>query len=233
MTLAGISGDLFLLACASRLAGVTDGRTWEQRVYDHMALRSVPVESIPGGYRVFGFASISGLHHQVDLTMGATDALVILECKAYRTALPKNGLLRFKAVTDDYYMALGASLPRRPVMRLFGGPGVADREMRRYAALHGIVIVDQERWPVPFLMAHASGSDGPSLVGLGRLSRPVQSVLERSSDGTYHTRPLPGIDALLDLHDRASSAYWEEIDSCPGAFEDLLVRRIPRLRGAA
>src|SRR5689334_199103 len=111
LTLAGMSGDLFLLALAGPHAGVTDGHTWEQCVYDQMALRSVPVECIPGGYKVFGFASQSGLHHQVDMVMGAIDAVVILECKAYRRALPKNDLLRFKAVTDDYYMALGASLP--------------------------------------------------------------------------------------------------------------------------
>jgi hypothetical protein len=229
-----MSRDLFLLAFAGRYAGIADGRTWEQCVYDHMSLRSVPVETLPGGYTVFGFASLSELQHQVDLTMGACDAVVILECKAYRGALPKNELLRFKAVTDDYYMALGASVPRLPVIRIFGGPGVADRELRRYAALHGIVVIDEERWPVPFLVADAAIAARAETSSLARLCRPLQAVLPRDRDGGYRMAiNSRGLDGLLDAHDRVSAWYWERLDARPGTFEDLLAARVSGLRSVA
>lgn len=226
--------DLFLLAAAGAHAGSSAGREWEDRVADHMTLRSVPIETLPGGYSVFGFTSLSGLQHQVDMTMGANDALVILECKAYRGALPKNELLRFKAVTDDYYMALGASIPKMPVFRIFGGPGRAERELRRYAGLHGIVVIDQDLWPVPYLLTGEAHDPYADVAGLARLCQPMQSLLARSADGTYRTRfDVHGVDWLLDAHDRCSMSYWALLDAQPGAFEDLLAARIPAVRRIA
>ncbi len=222
------------MSVAGRFIGATGGREWEERVQDHLALHSVPVEVIPGGSRVFGLASLSGLQHQVDLTLRASDALVIVECKAYRSALPKNELLKFKAVTDDYYMSIGAALPKKPVIRIFGGPGEAGHELRRYAAYHGIVLIERRRWPVPVLIAEDGGwPNAPAMpaeeaTSLARLCLPMQQTFARQPDGSYKTAAFPPastIDAMLALHDRWSDWLWREVDAMSGTFEEMLGRR--------
>ncbi len=72
------------------------------------------IEPQPGGCSFLGRASLSGLAHQVDAVIGCRDVIVIGEWKAYRGTIPKNELLRFKAVSDDYYLSLG---PHSPVGR--------------------------------------------------------------------------------------------------------------------
>ena len=103
--------------------------------------------------RAFGHISLSGLGHQLDGALGCFDALVLAEWKAYRGKLPKNELLRFKAATDDYYTARGHSRLSRPVFRIFGGVGTASDSLRAYAALHGIALIDSDRWPLALLAA--------------------------------------------------------------------------------
>ncbi len=222
------------MSFAARFIGATSGRDWEERVQSHLALRSVPVEVLPGGYRVFGLTSLSGLQHQVDLTLGASDALVIAECKAYRKALPKNEILKFKAVTDDYYMSIGPALPKKPVIRIFGGPGDAGHELRRYAAYHGIVLIERSRWPVPVLISgYREWPAAPELPAdeassLARLCRPMQATYVRALDGSHTTKAFPSsiaIDAILALHDRWSDWLWREVDATAGAFEEMLERR--------
>ena len=99
--------DLFLI---SHLpvggSGSARGEWWEQRVAQLVTTRSLPVESVPGGYCIFGHAASSGLAHQVDAALACSDALVIGEWKARRRPILKNEVLRFKAVTDDYFLAL-------------------------------------------------------------------------------------------------------------------------------
>jgi hypothetical protein len=241
LTFAGLSRDLFLLSFAAPQLSIAGGQDWEECVHEQMALQSVPVEVLSGGYSVFGFTSLSGLQHQVDLTLGASDAIVILECKNYRNALPKNELLKFKAVTDDYYMSLGPSLPRKPVFRVFGGPGDAARDLRRYAALHGIVLIDRGNWPVPFLVAHDGRSVGTPLPAtatsvLSNLFRPMQRALPRLANGGYQVGSLTAsivVDDLVAAHDRWSDWFWEQVDARPGSFEEMLGRRLVRIRGAA
>ena len=234
LQLSTLCRDLCALSVATRCIGTTGGREWEKRVQAHLALRSVPVEALPGGARVFGMASLSGLQHQVDLTLGASDALVIVECKAYRRGLPKNELLKFKAVTDDYYMSIGADLPNRPIVRLFGGPSDARHEVRRYAAYHGIVLIERSRWPVPFLISQngwwtpTAGLPFDVAASLARLCRPMQQTLSRQPDGSYRISAFPSriaVDAMLALHDRWSEWLWREVDAIPGWFEEMITHR--------
>ena len=131
--------------------GPARGHQWEQRVAEYLAHHGLPVEALPGAFMVLGHASLSGLPHQIDGTIGCTDALVIGEWKAHQGSIPKNELLRFKAATDDYFMALGSAGPRRPVMRVFGGTGGASDELRAYGVLHGITLIEPTRWPAPVL----------------------------------------------------------------------------------
>jgi hypothetical protein len=222
-----------MMAFAARHVGLLGGRKWERSVQDYLALHSVPVEAALGGYQVFGMVSLSGLHHQVDLTFGAGDALVIAECKAYRQGPSKNEILKFKAATDDYFLALGAGMPRKPIMRVFGGPIDASQELRRYAALHGIVLIERNRWPLPFLLSEGLEwlhvrIPSPALASIGWLCRPMQHTTVRQADGSYRMRGLPAlnvVDSALALHDRLSEWLWVEVDTFPGRFEDTLSRR--------
>lgn len=201
----------------------------------YLARSGVPVESVPGGYRVFGHTSLSGLRHQIDGTFGCTDGLVIGEWKAYKGSIPKNELLRFKAATDDYYAALARSLPDRPVLRVFGGTGRATDDLRRYAALHGITLIDSQLWPAAVLAAEnlewpESDAPGPSADErrmLAWLGRPMQSVLRPRRDGSLLIPPDPGafrIGSCIDLHEHWSARLWDALDTLPGRLEALGMR---------
>jgi hypothetical protein len=119
--------------------------------------------------------------------------LLIGEWKAYRSAVQKNEMLRFKAVTDDLYDGMGARIPRRPVLRLFGVAGNATDALRRYAVRHGIAPVERSRWPAPVLAdPHRGwppglGPDPDDRRRLAWLARPMQHV--------YPALPDPDADA--------------------------------------
>lgn len=215
--------------------GPARGHQWEQRVAEYLAHHGVPVEALPGGFTVLGHASLSGLPHQIDGTIGCTDALVIGEWKAHRGPIPKNELLRFKAATDDYFMALGSAGPRRPVMRVFGGTGGASGELRAYGVLHGITLIEPTRWPAPVLASddllwqdqHSVGPSPSDRKSLAQAFRPLQDVLIPQAGGGFLVpRPLSRaqISATLLLHQLWSDRLWEAIDACPGRFEEMVAR---------
>ena len=240
----GLCLDLFVLAQQQSYdaVGTGRGRLWEDAVAERLAERGIPVESVPGGYRVLGFMSLSGLAHQVDSILACSDAIILAEWKAYRGALPKNELLRFKAATDDYFMAFGAAGLSMPVFRLFGGIGEASCELRRYAALHGIALIERGRWPLPILVStecawpgsRTGGPSGNEQQALAWAVRPMQRVIcSRPSVGFL----LPGspslarVDSVLQLHEHWSDQLWDDIDSELGDPERLLPqpRRQPRM----
>ena len=217
--------DLFVLAQqrTGRPVGVTRGRVWEDAVAERLAERGIPVESVPGGYRVLGFMSLSGLLHQVDSTLSCSDAIILAEWKAYRGSFPKNELLRFKAATDDYYMAFGAAGLSRSVFRVFGGIGEASCELRSYAALHGIALIERDRWPLPILASTeciwpsnpVGAPSGNEQKALAWGVRSLQRVLRpHSSGGFLLPRPqsTARVDAFLRLHEYWSDRLWEDID---------------------
>jgi len=99
--------DFFCIAnahLASSEAG--DGRAFERRVERHLAATGLRAAEVFSGVRSLGSHSLSGLYHQIDATGRTRNAVVIGEWKAYRGSIPKNELLRFKAVTDDYWLQL-------------------------------------------------------------------------------------------------------------------------------
>ena len=217
--------ELFLLAQQGidDVAGAARGWVWEEAITTRLAERGVPVESVPGGYRVLGFLSLSGLMHQVDATLACTDAIVLAEWKAYGGTFPKNELLRFKAATDDYYMSFGKAGLSRPVFRLFGGIGSASNDLRRYAALHGIALMESDRWPLPILACTEfvwPGDPGtrPSVYEQRALAwgvRPLQRVMyPQSSGGFLLPRPESAarIDSFLRLHEYWSDQLWDAMD---------------------
>ena len=232
--------DLFLLAQTALEDRPDCGLRWERRIAAHISELGMPAATQPGGCSFLGRASLSGLRHQLDAVLGCQDAIVIGEWKAYRGAVPKNELLRFKAVSDDYYLALGGAIPGRPIVRVFGGAGQMSSELRQYAALHGIVVIDSERWPSPTLASSRlcwpdePGPSGLDRRQLGWLCRPMQRVLARQADGSYRMPAPPSaarIAATLAAHDTWSSELWRQIDASPGRFENLMVR--VSYRGAA
>lgn len=234
MNLADLCRDVFLLAqLGIDGSGPVRGRRWEQRVTDHLAMKGVPVEPQPGGYSVLGHVSLSRLKHQIDGTLGCADAIIMAEWKAFKHKLPKNELLRFKAATDDYFMAFGNEDLSRPVIRIFGGIGEASDSVRAYAHHHGIVLIERGRWPVPVLVSDRVFSPRPHSLNLGAVDRkhlawavrPMQRVLMGQDDGAFVVPKPPEnarIEALLSLHDQCSEALWEEWDREPGRFEDIL-----------
>jgi hypothetical protein len=217
--------DLFLLAQEPDGGiGPDRGSRWESSIAVELALQSYPVESVPGGIRVFGFLPASGLRHQTDAVIDCVDAHVIGEWKSYRGAVPKNEVLRFKAASDDIYDALLAQRLRQPVLRLFGVRGDASRELRWYAARHGIALVERSRWPAPLLADIAMSwppGEGPGRIDRNRLawlSRPLQRVYAQLPDGALRLqRPLSAaaVETLLDLQDRWSERLWESLDLSP------------------
>jgi hypothetical protein len=236
LTFAALCRDLFLLAQDPLPeAGAIRGTAWENRVADHLTLRGLPVEAMPGGCKVFGHASLSGLTHQIDGTIACPDALVVGEWKAHRGAIPKNEILRFKAATDDYFTALAGDIPARPVMRVFGGAGRASRELRGYAALHGITVIDPEHWPAPLLAAdHLRWPQRRQPVpprgdrrALAWLSRPLQQVLQPLAGGAFLIPSAPPgsrVAATLDLQDHWSARLWDAADADDGWFDGLRAR---------
>ena len=234
ISLSDFCRDLFLLAYAGiDASGPIRGWRWEQRVAGYLARRGVPVETLPGGYQLFGHVSLSSLKHQIDGTIDCDDAIVIGEWKAFKGKIPKNELLRFKAATDDYFMALGDQAPKRPVVRIFGGTGEASDSIRSYAYHHGIVLVENGMWPVPTLTADNSfwqrsevGGPGASdRTHLGWAARPFQKVLAAQTGGAF-VFPKPPvkakIEALMRLHEYWSNELWNQMDYEPGRFESMV-----------
>ncbi len=236
LTFSSLCRDLFLLSqYGIDGEGPLRGFRWEARIAEYLGRNGAPVEALPGGCRVFGHASLSGLAHQIDGAIGCDDSLVVGEWKAHRGRIPKNELLRFKAATDDYFMAMPGRGPRRPVLRVFGGAGRASRELRTYAAVHGIALIDPERWPAPVLAAagrswpsvHSSPPPPSDSKRLMWLARPVQRVLVPQPAGGFLVPRPPStasINAALDLQDEWSDRLWEAFDEHAGRLEALLAR---------
>jgi hypothetical protein len=228
----GLCRDLFLLAQENDDGvGPDRGPRWESGIALELALQGYPVASVPGGIRVFGVLPASGLRHQTDAAIDCADAHVIGEWKSYRGAVPKNEMLRFKAASDDIYDSLLEHRPRLPVLRLFGVRGDASRDLRWYAARHGITLVERSRWPSPLLADIGlpwPPGQGPGRIDRNRLawlSRPLQRVYPQQPDGSLRLqRPLPAaaVDVLLDLHDRWSERLWEALDSSPTPLDQRL-----------
>lgn len=213
------------------------GSHWERRIADVLSMRGFPVMSMPGGIQVHGVLPASGLRHQTDAAIVCSDAYVVGEWKSYTGSVPKNEILRFKAVTDDLYDVISEHQPRRPVLRLFGVAGDASAELRWYAARHGITLIERSRWPAPVLADSSfswSPSEGPSEIDLYRLrwlSRSLQEVYPRLPDGSLRIMrrlPDPAIKALLVLHDYWSDRLWDLIDSQPIRFDRYAIRLAKR-----
>lgn len=206
---------------------------------DYLASRMVATECASGGLTLLGHTSLSGLGHQIDSVFAGDDAIVIAEWKAHQGPVPKNELLRFKAASDDYLMSLGCSMPRRPVIRVFGGPGVASDRLRRYAALHGIVIIDARRWPAPILASTAfewptPGEFCPTDAERRILSwgcRPWQAVMRPVRGGAFFveaTGPVVRVDRFLRMESYWSERLWHAAERYPVWLE----RTVGHVRGS-
>jgi hypothetical protein len=246
MTFGRLCRDLFLLA-NTRLGENSvppRGFRWEQRIAEYLGRAGTWAEALPGGYSVLGHISMSGLAHQVDAVLECPDAFVIGEWKANAGVMAKNEMVRFKAVTDDYFMSLGHAGRKRPIMRVYCGTGTASDSLRAYAALHGIVLIEPLRWPAPVLAADSSMIwRNDSLLGpstndqrrLAWLSRSLQSTLVPQPGGGFLVPPplsASAINAVLRLQDYWSDRLWEAVELWPGwhGLLESVMGRFPRLR---
>lgn len=215
--------DLYLLTQEiDSVSGPERGWRWEQRIAEALFVRGFPVRSVAGGLEVHGAVPASGLRHQIDAEIGCRDALVIGEWKAYRAPIPKNEVLRFKAVTDDIFDTMSTRPPRMALMRVFGAAGDVSDELRRYAARHGIALVERGRWPAAVLAdtelrwpAGLAPADSDRR-RLAWLCRPMQSVLRRQPDGSLLMTRAPAdraIEAVLALQDCWSERLNDILES--------------------
>lgn len=153
------------------------------------------------------------------------------EWKSFTGPVPKNELLRFKAVTDDYYDAMSGCTRRTPVLRVFGVSGNGSFELRRYAARHGIALVERSRWPAsvladPFLEWPDERPPEGDRRRLAWLCRPMQQVMKPQQDGSVLLEPLPregAIDALLRLQERWSARLNDQLRGTPARFSPAQV----------
>jgi hypothetical protein len=159
---------------------------------------------------------------------------VIGEWKAYRGAIPKNDLLRFKAATDDYWLRQHQHA-MAPVIRVFGGTGYASQALRRYAAVWGICLITTDRWPAPLLASDTTawpdgGPDRLARRNLAWLTRPLGTVCAPQPDGSWSI-PKPASDATIDhflaIHDRWSDELWRRFDVRTGSFDRWVDATIP------
>jgi hypothetical protein len=218
------------------------GAAFERRIRAHLNLLGL---ANAAGFRVFGRRTVSGLYHQLDEQTACCDALVIGEWKSYRGIIPKNELLRFKAATDDYWLASASRIQSTPVVRVFGGTGAVTDAMKVYAAQWGIVLVTPDDWPIPALcdreLLWAAGDlSGPGHVDqrtLGTLVRPLNSVLLPQPGRGWRIPPLPhaaDILARLAVSRHWSGRAWEWWDETGrGRFEWLLEDRLRPFRAAS
>lgn len=199
--------------------GPERGANWERRIERELLLRGFPIRSLVVGAPLLGAFAASGLRHQIDAEIRCERAFVIGEWKAFTGPVPKNEILRFKAVTDDYYDGMAPGTRRASIMRVFGVSGDGSVELRRYAARHAICLVERSRWPatvladplLPWPVRRPSDADRRRLAWL---ARPMQEVLRPQEDGTMLMAQSPSpaaIDALLRLQDRWSSRFDEQL----------------------
>lgn len=233
-TLAGLSLDLFLLGHAQLAAGQAGcGAAFERRVRNHLGTLGLP------DARACAFLtgpSNAGLNHQIDEQTICRDARVIGEWKAHRGRIPKNDLIRFKAVTDDYWMSRGHNACGR-TLRLFGGTGSVTESMRVFAAQWGIVMIVPDVWPIPALcdpdLLWSTEVPGPGPADcrvLASLIRPMEHVLAHQPDGSWWMPPFArtaDIAARLRVWEYWSQRAWYWWDECGrGRFESLLDERL-------
>lgn len=166
-----------------RRAQPGNGRALEQDVRELLMRLGTRSDHVPGGYTLLGIGSASGLWHQIDFEAQLADAIVVGELKAYRGSLPKNDLLCFAAATDDLFLGATRRAGRVPIVRVLAGTFTVSEAERRYAAMHGIMLVESGVVPAPML-ADSRMPRSPDLVpipdceraAIGSLVRPMQAI---------------------------------------------------------
>lgn len=161
---------------------VSDGDRWERNVASSLRAAGARVGQLPGTSMPFGFRSMSGLPHQLDLAASVLGALFLLEMKAHRRVVPKNDLLRFVAASEDCYLGLGPYTPSQPLYRVLVSIAPAAASARLYAAVRGVGIIDGALWPAPVLassrLTWPDGTLPPApeeRAALNELVRPMQA----------------------------------------------------------
>lgn len=200
-------------------SGPERGYRWERRVERELLLNGFAIRNLSAGSRVLGTFSASGLRHQVDAEIRCERAFVIGEWKSFTGLVPKNEILRFKAVTDDYYEVMSAGVRRAPVLRVFGISGDGSLGLRHYAARHGIALIERSRWPAavladPSLRWPGEGPPEGDQRRLARMTRPMQSVMRHQDDGSMLLECPPrdaAVEALLRLQERWSARLDEQL----------------------
>lgn len=214
-TLARTMLALFRAAHSFRSTQDGGGAEWEAR-----ARQAVLKESVsPDSYRSSVLTGASSTRYQIDALFECQDGLVCCEWKAHSGSPPRSDLLWFIAATTD----IGLSRRRErdgSVFRVFGGPVVAGRSLRRLAAYHGIVLLDLRLWPSAVLADRCVRWT----LTVGPTAGEIESLIALTAAmGTRPPLAAGSLETAMRLHDRWSDCLWEEFDSSPGAFETWIM----------
>ena len=216
-----------LLWSVVRSAQPGDGRALEHDVRELLLREGVRSDHVPGGYTLLGVGSASGLWHQMDLEAQVADAVVVCELKAYRGLLPKNDLLCFVAATDDLFLWATRRAGRLPIVRALAGTFTTSEAERRYAAMHGTMLIEPDTIPAP-LLAAGTMPFPDSLVPVPECERAAMASLVRPLQAVHRVAAGPAARGWEQLPHRMgirSQAEWSKrlFAAKPGLAETIEV----------
>jgi hypothetical protein len=154
-----------------------------------------------------GLGTLSGLHHELDLLSRWDEQEWVFELKnGGGCEINKEMLMVFQEKTLDFYFANYGFLSSLRIMRGFlTGAGYVDDHIRAYCAAWGIVLIDNELFPLPALPALLA--EKKRWLGRGELpgveeDEIYQAEIEAEQLIEAACRPLGDIVELSDLQNQ-------------------------------
>lgn len=208
------------------LSGPERGRAFEAALYAFIEGRGMHLTERAGSRTLCDAASASGLRHESDAVIVATDIIIHVETKHLGHEVSKNDLMIFNQKGLDFMMSGATPIRTRPLYRIFLSGGSLSREARCFALLWGIIVVEPELLPLPVLHWLAGSSfidrsdrarhaervwrDVPVFVApLQERVRRLPSCLEADLETLSRSR----IERCLeDLQSSYGDCWWRELD---------------------
>ncbi len=156
--LADFTFDVWLVArYAPQLGGlVLDGRTWERTVAGLIHRPGFTRRQGPGSVTLFGSASASGVHHEIDGAGDGWRGSFIVECKATTDGITKADAALFHCKVMDFYQKKIITTSGEKWWCLLCGTTATAMPARATALSLGLLICDPDRLPLAVLVRAAS-----------------------------------------------------------------------------
>lgn len=222
------------------------GYVWQEWAYRLLVARRAGRVQGPGSRHLFGYASASGLRHELDAA-GIRDVAVVLELKDQADSVARGQVDEFDGKTFDYFAGAALQGYFATLYRMIWSTSEIAPPVRRYAALRGIAMVGPDRVPLPALLAASERWDAEcwfperllsELVLLGeRACAPLAWEVDRCKRGHRYTHPASlwtnkELDDLEYLHDAASEEWLDWLDrTAPFYYERLAAHTLRLVSG--